>query len=225
MPTRLYPILGAPKYMREVAQDRLWWFLHSRLCSGHSHLWSQLRNYHQEPILPIKVLRLGTVSGASLTGGFVSTSVYIFMFYVPLYFQLLGFGTQETRLLLLPQSISSAISAFSAGLIMHLNREYSTSKIVVLGLYVTDAIGFSNCTATAHIISSEIYLFIVGFGYGGMLTVMLLALLSAVDSEDQAVNSCCTFCFPHDRCHTWRHAVEYGLPERVSIKFARKSHI
>ena len=46
--------------------------------------------FAQEPILPIKLLRLRTVSGASLTGGFVSTSVYILMFYVPLYFQLLG---------------------------------------------------------------------------------------------------------------------------------------
>lgn len=72
---------------------------------------------------------------------------------------------------------------------MRLTREYSTLKIVVLGLYVTGAIGFSNCTATAPIMSSETYLFTVGFGYGGMLTVMLLALLSAVDSKDQAMNS------------------------------------
>ena len=151
--------------------------------------------FAQEPILPIKLLRLRTVSGASLTGGFVSTSVYILMFYVPLYFQLLGFGTQETGLLLLPQSIGGAIGSFSAGLIMRLTGKYGTLKMVVLGLYVAGATGFTTSTATSPIMLSETCLFILGLGYGGILTVMLLALLSAVDNKDQAVTTAILFVF------------------------------
>ena len=52
--------------------------------------------------------------------------------------------------------------------------------MVVLGLDVAGATGFSTCTVTAPIILTETYLFVVGLGLGGMLTVMLLALLSAV---------------------------------------------
>ena len=151
--------------------------------------------FAQEPLLPIKLLRLRVVSGAALAGGFGSTALYILMFYVPLYFQLLGFGTRETGLLLLPQSIGGAIASVSAGLIMRRTGQYGTLKIVVLGLYVAGAAGFSTCTATTPIILSEIYLFIVGLGFGGMLTVMLLALLSAVEFKDQAVTTAILYVF------------------------------
>ena len=76
--------------------------------------------FAQEPLFPIKLLCLRTVSGASLAGGFGSTALYnnILMFYVPVYFQLLGCGTREAGLLLLPQSIGGAIGSISAGLVM-----------------------------------------------------------------------------------------------------------
>lgn len=151
--------------------------------------------FSQEPLLPIKLLRLRTVSGASLAGGFGSTALYILMFYVPLYFQLLGFGTRTTGLLLLPQSIGGAIGSVSAGLVMRRSGKYGIVKMVVLGLYVAGATGFSTCTATAPIILSETYLFIVGLGFGGMLTVMLLALLSAVELKDQAVTTAILYVF------------------------------
>lgn len=151
--------------------------------------------FAQEPILPIKLLRLRTVCGASLTGGFFSTAMYTLMFYVPIYFQLLGFGTRETGLLLLPQSIGGAIGAFLAGLMTRLTGKYGILKVVVLGLYVAGAIGFSTCTVTAPVILSETYLFIGGLGFGGMFTVMLLALLSSVDKKDQATTTAILYVF------------------------------
>ena len=151
--------------------------------------------FAQDPLLPIKLLRLRTVSGASLAGGFGTTALYILMFYVPLYYQLLGFGTRKTGLLLLPQSIGGAIGSLSAGLITRRTGKYGIIKMVLLGLYVAGTAGFATCTATTPIVLSETYLFVVGLGFGGMLTVMLLALLSVVEYKDQAVTTAILYVF------------------------------
>ena len=78
---------------------------------------------------------------------------------------------------------------------MRLIGKYGTLKMVVLGLYFASATGFTTNTATAPIMLSETYLFILGLGYGGILTVMLLALLSAVGNKDQAVTTAILFLF------------------------------
>lgn len=149
----------------------------------------------REPILPVRLLSIRTVAAASLAGGFVSMAMFTIMFYAPLYFQLLGYGTRETGLLMLPQSIGGAIGSFLAGLTMRITGRYSVLKFLVLGLYVAGASGISTVNAESPIIVPTLYLCMEGFGFGGMLTVMFLALLSAVDHKDQAVATAILYVF------------------------------
>lgn len=148
-----------------------------------------------EPVIPVMLLRLRTVAGACLAGWFNSMAFYTLMFYVPLYFQLRGYGPSETGLRILPEPVGSAIGALGAGIIMRLTGRYGTLKIVVLGLFIGGAAGFSTSTINTAPLLPEMYLFINGMGFGGMLTVITLALLSAVDHEHQAVTTAVLYAF------------------------------
>lgn len=75
-----------------------------------------------------------------------------------------------------------------------------TGKYRLLGFIVTGAVCLGVAgLATLNFNSSDwqalVPLFFVGFGYGGMLTVTLLAVISAVSHEHQAVITSATYAF------------------------------
>jgi predicted MFS family arabinose efflux permease len=148
-----------------------------------------------EPIIQVTLLRLRTVSGVCLASWFNSMGMYTLMFYVPLYFQLRGYRTSETGIRLLPEAVGAAIGSFGAGLTSRLTGRYGFSKVIVLGLFIGGAGGFFTCTINTAALLPETYLLMNGMGFGGMLTVMLLALLSAVDHQHQAVTTAMLYAF------------------------------
>jgi Major Facilitator Superfamily len=151
--------------------------------------------YAREPVIPIDLLGKRTVFGACVTGWFASMSLYTQMFYVPLYLQLRGYNTSETGLRLVPESIGVAIGSFSAGLIMRLTGSYGILKTFALALSIAGNAGFATVSIGTPLLLPEIYLFLGGLGLGGTLTVILLALLSSVNHEQQAVTTSILYAF------------------------------
>ncbi len=149
----------------------------------------------REPIIPINLLGNRTVSGACVASWFVSMAVYTLMFYVPLYFQLRGYNTSETGVRLLPEAIGGAIGSFSAGVVMRLTGRYGILKMFVLAVFIAGNAGFATVSMSTPFFLSEVYLFLNGLGLGGILTVMLLALLSSVKHEQQAVTTSILYAF------------------------------
>lgn len=75
-----------------------------------------------------------------------------------------------------------------------------TGKYRVLGFIVTTSLCvgvgmLGTLTFTTPNWQPLVYLFLCGFGYGGMLTVTLLGVISAVDHEHQAVITSATYAF------------------------------
>ncbi|KAL4962167.1 major facilitator superfamily domain-containing protein [Aspergillus stella-maris] len=149
----------------------------------------------QEPIIPLAIFRSRTVLATCLTVCFVSISYYTMMFYVPLYLQLRGHSPSQTGVLLLPESVGAACGSLTVGLIARKRGSYGEFKLLLLCLLALGATGLTWITQTvytAHADASsvsvlpELYLFLNGAGSGGMITVTLLALLSAVPYAKQA---------------------------------------
>ena len=151
--------------------------------------------YASEPIIPLSLLRNRTVAAATFASWFDSMALYALMFYIPLYFQAKGFSPKQVGVRLLPESLGTALGSLSSGLIMRITGGYGTLKICVLTIFLVGAGGFSTCNMDTASWLPEVYLFANGLGFGGTLTVLLLALLSAVGRDLQAVSTAVMYAF------------------------------
>lgn len=117
------------------------------------------------------------------------------MFYIPLYLQVLGHSATQAGLRILASSVGVSISSIGCGFIMK-----KTGKYVGLGIVTLLALTVSmSLNATLDEKSPGWFPFISmalhGAGYGGMLTVTLLACIAAVDHSHQAVITSSTYAF------------------------------
>ena len=155
-----------------------------------------VENTHaSEPIIPVKLLLDRTVLSACLTNWFTTMSIFGLIFYGPIYFQVKGLSTTQAGERLIPLSVGMAFGSISVGLIMRMTgRYYLLSAIVILIMVISLAVTSSfNLTTPAweHFV---VFAF-AGFGYSGMLTATLLALISAVAHEHQAVVTSASYAF------------------------------
>ncbi|KAL4929080.1 major facilitator superfamily domain-containing protein [Aspergillus undulatus] len=149
----------------------------------------------REPIMPLPIFRTPSVLAACLSSWLMPVSVFTLTFYIPLYLQLRGYSTSETGVRLLPQSIGAGLGSFTAGLVTRHTGKYSTVKIIMPSLLVFGAAGFVTISMTSPPVLTEIYLFLHGAGFGGLQTVLFLALLSAVPFSEQATSTCVLLAF------------------------------
>lgn len=143
--------------------------------------------YANQPIIPMSLLRNRTVTASCLAALFESMAMYTLMFFVPLYLRLSGLDATQVGLLMTPEPIGGALGSLASGIIIHVTGTYGVLKIIVLILFIAGPTGFASSFLGTPVVLPEIYLFFTGFGYGAMLTFMLLAVLGAVEHHIQAI--------------------------------------
>lgn len=148
-----------------------------------------------EPVIPVKLLLNRTVAAACLTNWFLTMALFMLIFYIPLFFQIKGLSSTAAGVRLIPNSIGSSVGSLGAGIIMNHTGKYKILNIalilsMLLGTGSISTLNFSTPQGPAFL-----YLFFVGTGYGGMLTVTLLATVSAVSHDHQAVITSATYAF------------------------------
>jgi hypothetical protein len=79
------------------------------------------------------------------------------------------------------------MGSFMAGIIMRLSGQYGVLNIFIYFLFLAWNTGFATVSLSTPSILTEFYLPFNGLGVGGILTVMLLALLSSIEHQHQAV--------------------------------------
>ncbi|KAJ5759466.1 hypothetical protein N7520_006622 [Penicillium odoratum] len=148
-----------------------------------------------EPVIPVKLLLDRTVAAACLTNWFTTMAVFGLLFYLPLYFQVQGLSATAAGLRLIPQAIGTSIGSLGCGVIMRSSGRYKllNSTAVILQM----AAGALVCTLTLSTPSwlPFLYFFLLGVAYGSMLTITLVALISAVDHEHHAVVTSASYAF------------------------------
>ncbi|TKA61554.1 hypothetical protein B0A49_11826 [Cryomyces minteri] len=149
-----------------------------------------------EPIIPVRLLLDRTVASACLTNWFTSMAVFGLLYYGPIYFQVRGLSATAAGVRLIPQSLGASVGSLGSGLIMRATGRY---YLLNLGIETALVAAFALVAATFNLTTPAwppfIYFFLGGVGYGGILTVTLLALISAVEHRHQAVITSASYAF------------------------------
>lgn len=148
-----------------------------------------------EPVIPVRLLANRTVLAACLCNWFTTMVTFMVLFYVPIFFQAKGLSTTAAGLRLIPQSIGSSVGSLGCGLIMNHTGKYKALSIAVLVSFCLGTGLLATLDFTHPDWPSYVYQFLIGIGYGGTLTVTLLAVISAVAHDHQAVITSATYAF------------------------------
>lgn len=149
----------------------------------------------KEPIIPMHLLLNRTVLAACLMNWFITMVLFMATFYVPISFQVNGSSTTASGIRLLPQSVGTSISSLTCGYTMKRTGKYRTLGLVVISCSVLGFAGLSTMSINTPTFLALLYIFLVGVGYGGMLSVALLATVAAVSHDEQAVATSANYAF------------------------------
>jgi MFS family permease len=152
-------------------------------------------NIASEPIIPVRLLINRTVAATCLTNWFSTMSIFMVTFYIPIFFQVSGYSATSAGARFIPSSVGSAIGSLGCGWIMNRTGTYKLLGICIIALNVVGVGLLSTLTFNSGDFLSYLYLAMTGAGYGGMLTVTLLATISAVSHDHQAVVTSATYAF------------------------------
>lgn len=150
-----------------------------------------------EPIIPVRLLANRSVAAACLTNWFMTMSVFSLIYYGPIFFQVVR-HVSPTRAgtLFIPQAIGTSLGSLASGIVMRLTGKYWQLNILmqILALLSTSLILWQ-FDENVPAVSPFIFLFMEGTAYGSMLTITLIALISAVDHKYQAVITSASYAF------------------------------
>ena len=149
----------------------------------------------EQPIIPVLLLLERTVFTACITNLMCTMATMMILFYVPLYLQVLGHSSTQVGLRLLSSSFGVSLSSVGSGLIMKKTGKYVVLGISLVSLFVVGVGLLATLGASSPEWVPFVALACIGAGYGGMLTVTLLACIAAVDHTHQAVITSATYAF------------------------------
>ncbi|MCJ1328586.1 hypothetical protein MMC10_005263 [Thelotrema lepadinum] len=150
----------------------------------------------QEPIIPMSQMKHRTVLSACFTNWFCACAMFTFLFYAPLYYQAArGYTPTQAGTRLIPFSVGIMIGSIGTGFIMRASGRYYWLGAGILLLNF-----LSYCLSISFDLDTPDWLPLLSFfGTGlcqaGMLTVTLIALISAVDHKYQAVITSASYAF------------------------------
>ncbi|KAL7790927.1 MFS general substrate transporter [Trichoderma ceciliae] len=146
-----------------------------------------------QPIIPVKLLADRTVLSACLCN-FLSTMVVMEgIFYVPLYLQVRGDSPTLAGLKILPSPVGISICSMGAGYFMKKTGRYVGLGIGSMLMVISGILVFTTQSESSPGWVTMLAFFLVGGGYGAMLTTTLLACIAAVDHSQQAVITSATY--------------------------------
>ncbi|MCJ1479837.1 hypothetical protein MMC13_008523 [Lambiella insularis] len=151
--------------------------------------------YAEEPVIPVRLLLRRTVLSACLTNWFTTMACFGILFYGPIYFQVRGLSATQAGARLIPQSVGTGLGSVGSGVIMRWLGRYKTLNIGIQAFFLLGFALISSFTLGTPDWLPYICFLFTGIGYSGMLTVTLIALISAVDHKDQAVMTSASYAF------------------------------
>ncbi|KAJ7648103.1 MFS general substrate transporter [Roridomyces roridus] len=142
----------------------------------------------RSPIIPPRLFRTRTTAIILIAELFHSSAFYCVMFYIPVYFQILGASATKSGLLILPYSVCSAIASGGGAIVTSKMGDY---RSVMWCSYALAAIGYglmSMLNQRSSIAAQISFSTIAGFGIGGAFTAPMIGLQAAMPQKD--VSTC-----------------------------------
>lgn len=148
-----------------------------------------------EPVIPVRLVLDRTVACACLTNFFFIMIAYALDFYIVIFFRVRGLSSTAAGASLIPFSIMTAAGSLLAGYITNMTGRYKHLNIAILLLMLLATILIAMSTLSTPVWTTIFSLGIAGLAIGGMLTVTLLAVITAVAHEEQALVTSLSYAF------------------------------
>ncbi|KAB8263880.1 major facilitator superfamily domain-containing protein [Aspergillus pseudonomiae] len=152
-------------------------------------------NIASEPVIPVRLLLNRTVFSACLTNWLDVMAVYGLIFYLPLLFQVQGSSATGAGIKLIPQAIGTSLGSLGAGILMRASGRYRLYSMVSVSLLIVSNALICTLTLNSPSWQPFIYFLLMGVAFGAILTITLVALVSAVDHEHHAVVTSASYAF------------------------------
>ncbi|KIW45506.1 uncharacterized protein PV06_03892 [Exophiala oligosperma] len=153
-------------------------------------------NLVPEPIIPVSlIVRTRTVLASCLVNWFGTMAAFLALYYVPLYLQVRGLSATQAGLRVIPFAVSTSLGSLGSGYVMRVTGRYYWSMVCSMAVFVLGSALL--CTFRLDTPSWPTYVYVtpLGLGYGAMLTITLVAMISSVDHEHQAVITAASYAF------------------------------
>jgi MFS family permease len=186
----------------------------------------------KNPTLPLRFLKIPTVTGVSISNFFSSMGTFATVFIVPIYFRVV-FDLDSTQIgkRFSPNFFSIILGSLGAGYYMKITGKYRTLLILsgfvlIYGSYRVFKLSPSYTTFEQYIIFA-----VPGIGGSVMITITLLALIAAVPHEHQASTTSISYLFRSCGstlgvsvgAEIFNKSLKYYLNQRV-LKFVDEDH-
>ncbi|KAG8750552.1 hypothetical protein FRC11_010314, partial [Ceratobasidium sp. 423] len=140
----------------------------------------------RSPIIPPRLFKTRTTAILLISVFIHALAFFSAMYYIPLYFQILGASATLAGIKMFPFSLGCALVAIVSGLVVTRMRKYRPMMwfswpVMTLGFGLL--IMFDEKTSLAK---QEIFLFVVALGCGGLLQAPLVGLHAAMPIKDMA---------------------------------------
>ena len=145
----------------------------------------------ENPIMPLRILRISTLTNSSIIRGFLATGMYTTFFLGALYLEnVLGYSPIRTGLAFLP--ISLMMGALSAGITARLVARFGNKRVLLPGM-VAATVGLLLLTRVgpdANFVTAVFPAFLlIGFGAGTSFMPLLSIAMADVPTEDAGLGS------------------------------------
>ncbi|CAD6498712.1 BgTH12-04373 [Blumeria graminis f. sp. triticale] len=148
-----------------------------------------------EPIIPIKLLAIRTVASACLTTWFSTMVMYMVLFYLPIFFQVKGLSATSSGIRIIPQFLGSTFTSVGCGIIINATGQYKRLLILILSSFCLTTGFLTTLSLDGNEWFIYIYEFILGATFSSLLTITLIATISAVSHDHRAVVTSAVYAF------------------------------
>lgn len=150
-----------------------------------------------EPIIPVSLITHSrTILSSCLTNWFATMSTFLAIYFVPLYLQsILSYSSSSAGLRTIPFAVATSVGSLGSGYIMRHTGKYYVLLVVTLVIYIIGAALLTTFNRTTPGWTTFVYVVPLGFGYGAMLTITLVAMIGAADHSHQAVITAASYAF------------------------------
>ncbi|ODV96602.1 hypothetical protein PACTADRAFT_1192 [Pachysolen tannophilus NRRL Y-2460] len=153
-------------------------------------------NIAEQPTLPVRLLANRSVLACSLANWFFTMGTFSYFYYIPVWFSsVLGLNSTQTGLRFVPNFFSIAIGSLGSGIYMRKTGRYKNLNICIGLVSVCGVLRLCFINPSISVIGQYSLTVIPGIGYSSMLTISLLALISAVTPEQQASTTSIQYAF------------------------------
>lgn len=149
-----------------------------------------------EPFAPPRIIKEPTILASCLANFFSFGANMTMLFYVPLYYQASeALSAHQAGLRLLPAIAGSVLGSLGGGIITQKTGKYYWLTLFVYTLAMLGGVLVVVSPARTSHVGISIGILFTGFGNGAGVTTMLVAVIAAAGSKDQAVATAMTYLF------------------------------